>query len=292
MPASRTFVLTALALLGFAANSVLCRRALATEAIDAASFTAIRLAAGAVALWRLVRARHASTTSTARGPAPSGASWWSAVALFAYAAAFSLAYRMLTAGTGALILFGCVQATMIGYGLARGERLVARQWLGVAVALGGLVALTAPGVEAPPLAGALLMATAGVAWGAYSIRGRGVRDPLAATAGNFARTLPFAVAMVVAGAPWLHASPAGLLLAITSGALASGVAYSVWYAALRGLTATRAAVVQLTVPALAALGGALAIGEAVGARLVLGGTAILVGVAAAIRRGNPAATDR
>jgi drug/metabolite transporter (DMT)-like permease len=281
-PRSPTLALTALALTGFAANSVLCRLALATGAIDAATFTAIRLGSGAVALALLATAR----ARPAAGRPPSGAGWASALALFGYAAAFSLAYRLVSAGAGALILFGCVQATMIGWGLLRGERLRPRQWLGVAVAVAGLVALAAPGAQAPPLPGALLMATAGVAWGIYSIRGRGVADPLAATAGNFARTLPFAAAML-ALAPALgalHAAPAGIALAVGSGALASGVAYAIWYTALRGLGATQAAVVQLGVPALAAAGGAVLIGEPVGWRLLGPGMAILAGIALALRR--------
>ncbi len=277
--ASRTIVLTVLALLGFAANSVLCRRALASGAIDAASFTAVRLAAGALALATLValRGRRAA-------PRAGGASWRSALALFGYAAAFSLAYRLLSAGTGALILFGCVQATMIGHGLARGERLRPSQWTGVAIALGGLVALTAPGAAAPAPAGAALMALAGVAWGVYSIRGRGTADPLAATAGNFARTLPFAAAMLLAGAQRLRLGADGAVLAIVSGALASGVAYSLWYAALRGLTAARAAVVQLCVPVLAAAGGAVTMGEPIGGRTLGAGGAILLGTALVLRR--------
>ncbi len=277
--ASRTIVLTVLALLGFAANSVLCRRALASGAIDAASFTAVRLAAGALALATRValRGRRAA-------PRAGGASWRSALALFGYAAAFSLAYRLLSAGTGALILFGCVQATMIGHGLARGERLRPSQWTGVAIALGGLVALTAPGAAAPAPAGAALMALAGVAWGVYSIRGRGTADPLAATAGNFARTLPFAAAMLLAGAQRLRLGADGAVLAIVSGALASGVAYSLWYAALRGLTAARAAVVQLCVPVLAAAGGAVTMGEPIGGRTLGAGGAILLGTALVLRR--------
>jgi drug/metabolite transporter (DMT)-like permease len=281
-PGSRTLGLTALALCGFAANSVLCRLALAQGAIDAASFTAVRLASGAAMLTVLVAARRAGR----RAAGASGARWAAAVALFAYAAAFSLAYREVSAGAGALLLFGSVQATMLGWGLYRGERLRPRQWAGFVLAVGGLVALAAPGATAPPPGGALLMAVAGVAWAVYSLLGRGVPDALGATAGNFVRTLPLAAVFVIAAvaAAATRAAPAGVALAVGSGALASGLAYAVWYAALRELGAAQAAIVQLCVPALAAAGGALVIGEPVGPRLLVCGAVILGGTAVATRR--------
>ncbi|MCI0571313.1 MAG: DMT family transporter [Myxococcaceae bacterium] len=265
-------LLTVLALVGFAANSLLCRAALAGgegRAIDAASFTGVRLAAGAVVLWLLVRARG-------RG-GPSGR-WASALALFAYAAGFSLAYVQLPAGVGALLLFGCVQATMIAAGLLRGERPRALEWTGLVVALVGLVALTAPGASAPAPVGATLMAGAGVAWGIYSLRGRGSSDPLGATAGNFLLAAPLVLPLLLLGKGALHMDTRGVLLAAASGALASGLGYSLWYAALRALTTTRAAVVQLCVPVLAAVGGVLLLGEALTARLVWAGGAVLAGV--------------
>lgn len=290
-----TGLLTLAALLGFAANSLLCRAALAGgeegRAIDAASFTAVRLASGAAVLWALQRARRGGgaaggTVGTvgARARAGAAGSWASAAALFAYAAGFSLAYVQLPAGAGALLLFGCVQATMLGAGLQRGERPGAAVWAGLLLAVGGLVALTLPGVAAPAPLGAGLMAAAGVAWGVYSLRGRGATDPLGATAGNFLRSVPLAAALLlgaVAAGARLGASGRGLLLAAASGALASGVGYSLWYAALPRLSATRAAVLQLCVPVLAAAGGVLLLGEALTARLVWAGGAVLAGVALA-----------
>ena len=267
----------ALALVGFAGNSLLCRLALRSGEIDAATFTGVRLATGALALWLL-----------ARRP---GGSWLSALALFAYAAPFSFAYLRLGAGVGAFILFASVQATMLGSAIASGERPGARVWLGLAIAVGGLVALTLPGAAAPDPLGSALMIVAGIAWGVYSLRGRGVADPLAATAGNFARTLPLAALLVAATltqAP-LSASPRGLALAAASGALASGVGYSLWYAALRVIRATTAAVLQLVVPVLAAAAAVALLGEPATLRLVLSGAAITAGVALAL---TPRATPR
>ena len=217
-------------------------------------------------------------------------SWRAAFALFGYAAAFSFAYLSLPAGTGALLLFGAVQATMVATGLARGEGLARLQWLGFALALSGLVALVAPGVSAPPLAGACLMLAAGVAWGAYSLFGRGVADPLAATAGNFLRALPMALALLaaVAAAFGSKASLPGLAYAALSGAVASGLGYTVWYAALRGLTAAQGASVQLSVPVVTAVVGGLVLGEAVTLRLAASSLAILGGIALVIGSGKKA----
>ncbi len=271
-------LLTVLALVGFAANSLLCRAALAGggRLIDAASFTAVRLVSGALVLFVLLRAR---------GGRYQGGSWGSALALFAYAAGFSLAYVRIPAGVGALLLFGCVQMTMLGTGLVRGERPRPLEWAGLVLALGGLVGLTAPGATAPDLTGAALMAGAGVAWGIYSLRGRGSTQPLAATANNFLLSVPLvlglsAVSMGVQGAP--HATMRGVVLAVASGALSSGVGYSLWYAALPHLTATRAAIVQLSVPVLAATGGVLLLGEQVTVRLLGAGSALLGGVLLAL----------
>lgn len=275
-PVTRTVALTVAALVGFAANSILCRLALGTHEIDAASFTGIRLLSGAIALAILAWAT--------RSPAENliGGSWASAAALFAYAAAFSYAYLRLEAGAGALILFASVQVTMIGWGWLRGERPGLLEWLGLAVALGGLIALTIPGLSAPDPVGAGLMAAAGAAWGVYSLRGRSGLRALAATAGNFARSVPLAVALVLAAWASRHLSAKGALLASISGSLASGVGYSLWYAALPGLPATRAAVVQLAVPVLAAAGGVALLGEHPSLRLVGAGAAILGGVALAL----------
>ena len=271
MSGLRTIALTVLAMLAFAANSLLCRMALAHTTIDAASFTATRLVSGAIVLWLLVALRGKS-------PATAG-NWWSAFALFAYAAGFSFAYVSLTAATGALLLFGAVQVTMISHGLWRGERLRIVQVLGCAIAFAGLVGLLLPGLSAPPLAGALLMLGAGFAWGVYSLRGRHAVDPVTVTAGNFVRAVPFA--LLLALAIWRERSVdgAGMAYAIASGALASGVGYVIWYAALPRLRPTSAAIVQLSVPLLAAAGGVIMLGEPVTLRLVLASIAILGGIA-------------
>jgi drug/metabolite transporter (DMT)-like permease len=264
------------ALVGFAANSLLCRSALGAGSIDAASFTAIRLGSGAVVLFALAR-RGSNAGASAAG------SWLSGVALFAYAAAFSFAYLRLTTATGALVLFATVQATMIGWGVFHGDRPRALEWLGIAIAAGGLVALTLPGLAAPDPIGGVLMAAAGIAWGAYSLRGRGASRPLAATADNFVRTLPFAALLLLAiplAGGRVTAEGAGL--AAASGAIASGLGYSLWYAALPHLAPVRAAIVQLAVPVVAAAGGALLLGELVTVRLVGATAAILGGIALAL----------
>jgi drug/metabolite transporter (DMT)-like permease len=271
MSPPRVFLLTLLAMLAFAANSLLCRAALHGSTIDATSFTTLRIAAGAATLWLIVRLRD--------GPNRAAGNWPSALALFGYAAAFSFAYVSLTAATGALLLFGAVQATMIGAGLARGERLRGLQMLGLAFALSGLVGLLLPGLSAPPLPGALLMLAAGACWGVYSLRGKGAGDPLRVSAGNFLRALPFALVLSAAMLPWARLDLAGAALAVASGALASGVGYAIWYAALPALRVTTAATVQLTVPVIAALGGFALLGEPPTPRFVIAAAAILGGIA-------------
>lgn len=276
MTSLRVASLTLVAMIAFAANSVLCRLALQQTAIDPASFTVIRLVAGAVMLAVLLQAR---------GIAPGRAgNWGSAFALFAYAAAFSFAYVSLPTGVGALLLFASVQATMILAGLANGERLAGRQWSGLVMAFGGLVYLLLPGLAAPPLLGSALMIGAGIAWGLYSLRGRGTRDALAATGGNFLRTVPMALGLGILGSGDVRVDLMGALYAVLSGALASGAGYAVWYSALRGLKATSAATVQLSVPVIAALGGVVLLGEALTWRLVLSSVAILGGVALVLLR--------
>ncbi len=274
-----TLLLTLIAMLAFAANALLCRAALKTTAIDPASFTAVRLLAGALTLWLIVRVRT-------RAGRVAG-SWASALALFAYAATFSYAYLDLSAATGTLLLFGAVQATMIGYGLWTGERLSASQSLGMVVAAAGLLGLLLPGLTAPPLAASALMLAAGVTWGIYSLRGRGAGDPTYLTAGNFIRALPFAAALSLITWHWHSWDGAGVAYALASGALASGIGYAIWYSALPGLAATTAATVQLSVPVLAALGGILFLGETLTLRLVVTSAAILGGIALVIR--NPPA---
>lgn len=274
MPA-RSIVLTALAMGAFAGNSLLCRAALRHTGIDAASFTSVRLLSGALMLWLLLHLRRAA--------APGQGSWPSALALFAYAAGFSFAYLSLPAATGALLLFGAVQATMIGWGLWRGERLRGWPLLGLGLALAGLVGLLLPGLEAPPLHGALLMLGAGVAWGVYSLRGKGAGDPTRVTTGNFLRAAPLAVLWSLLTLEQATPDAAGVGYALASGALTSGIGYAIWYTALPQLHAAQAATVQLSVPVLAALGGVLLLGEPPTLRLLLASVAILGGIALVIR---------
>ncbi len=269
-------------MIAFASNSLLCRLALKQTGIDAASFTFIRIVSGALALWLITIARTSLTPSR---PSPSFGSvprvsfvalhsplrygtWFSAVALFTYAAAFSFAYVNLSAGTGALLLFGAVQATMILWGLHKGERLDTIQIAGLVVAVTGLVVLTFPGLTAPPLLGSILMVGAGVAWGVYSIRGKTGGDPVASTAGNFLRAVPFAAAVSIILLSWARLDRIGIVYAVTSGAVTSGLGYVLWYSALSGLKATSAATVQLSVPVLAAAGGIILLHEPVTLRYV------------------------
>ena len=267
--------LIAITMVAFAGNSLLCRMALAETGIDAASFTTFRLASGALVLGLLVR--------LFRSDHKGQGNWTSAAALFAYAALFSFAYLSLSAATGALLLFGAVQATMIGYGLWSGERLTPIQLCGFFVALGGLVMLLLPGLTSPPLLGALLMLGSGVAWGVYSLRGRGEGDPIRVTAGNFFLAIPFGLVLSLLFLTEANPVPAGVGLAIASGALASGLGYAIWYTVLPGLQATHAATLQLSVPVISALGGVVILGESISLRLVLASLAILGGIAIVIR---------
>ncbi len=288
MDPRRVALLTLVALVAFAGNSLLCRAALRDTGIDAASFTAIRIVCGALALWLIVRVREG------RGASRGAGSWRSALALFAYAAAFSFAYLSLTAATGALLLFGAVQVTMIGSGRAHGERLHGVQGPGLLLAVTGLVVLLLPGLSAPPLGGALLMIAAGASWGVYSLRGRRSaalgHDPTVETGGNFARATPMALALLAVA--WflpagLHVDAAGAALAATSGAVTSGMGYAVWYAALRGLASATAASVQLSVPVLTALAGATLLSEPLTLRIVLASAAVLGGIAMVILAKRP-----
>lgn len=289
----KIFFLTSLALVAFAFNSILCRLALAGGEADAASFTAVRLTSGALTLffiwfaWRSVRvskgisATPNDTPLLTRGLLQQG-SWPSALLLFAYAICFSLAYLGLTAATGALILFGSVQLTMIAVSLVRGERPGVLEWTGLAAAVGGLVYLVIPGLESPPLASSLLMAAAGAAWGGYTLRGKGEGDPLSDTTGNFVRSLPFAAIAFLIYLPQFQMSAFGVLLAVISGAAASGVGYAVWYAALKGLTSTRAAVLQLSVPVIAGVLAFILLDEQMTLRLLFAALLILGGIAITI----------
>lgn len=278
-------------MLAFAGNSILCRLALSHTSIDPASFTAVRLLSGALVLWVAVRIRGGNSSgsgksassgnsASSRNSAGSG-NWVSALTLWAYAAAFSFAYVGLSAATGALLLFGAVQATMLGVGLMRGERLNARQIIGVSVAILGLVALLLPGLSAPPLGSAALMLGAGVAWGIYSLHGRRAGDSARVTAGNFLRAAPVALVVTLV---WSHLplDPKGMMYAILSGALTSGLGYTIWYAVLPSLGSTTAAIVQLSVPVIATLGGSTLLGEPLTGRVILASGATLGGIAIVI----------
>lgn len=267
----------------FAGNSLLGRMALDHETIDAASFTSIRLVSGALTLVLLSGVRASAPRWSRMG------SWSSGFLLFLYAAPFSFAYLSLSAGTGALILFGAVQLTMFASALRAGERPGVAVWLGLTIALAGLVVLVSPGLSAPNPMGSLLMAIAGIAWGLYSLRGRGTEDPISLTTANFVRASPFALLLSATLATHAELAMRGVVLAAASGAIASGLGYSVWYFALRGLTATQAAIVQLSVPALAAIGGVWLLSEPLKARLVISLVAILGGIGVAITQGRTGA---
>lgn len=272
---ARTLVLTAMAMLAFAGNSLLCRAALRDSEIDPATFTSLRLLTGALVLWLLHTLRQR--------PSSSKGSWPAAVALFVYATAFSYAYLHIEAGAGALLLFGAVQLSMIVWGLLKGERFQRMQAAGLFLAAAGLLILLLPGSSTPSVSASALMVTSGVAWGAYSLLGRGVADPLAATAGNFIRTLPMAVVLSALALAWLKWDTAGVVYALLSGGLTSGIGYALWYAALPGLAAVQAASVQLSVPLLTVLAGSLLLGETLTGRLLLAGVAILGGIALVLR---------
>jgi drug/metabolite transporter (DMT)-like permease len=274
MSNARIIALTSLAMIAFAGNSLLCRVALKHASIDAASFTTIRLISGAVMLWLVAR--------MTRGAQAGGGNWLSAFALFVYAAGFSFAYVNLPAATGALLLFGAVQATMIGHGVWTGERLLRLQLFGLILAFGGLVGLLLPGLSAPPLHGSILMLSSGVAWGVYSLRGKGAGDPTKVTAGNFLRASPIAAALSVIMFDGTSLDSAGIWYAVSSGALASGIGYAIWYTALPALKATNAGTVQLSVPVIAALGGIVFLCEPITLRLILASVAILGGIALVI----------
>jgi drug/metabolite transporter (DMT)-like permease len=277
----RIFFLTLLAMLAFASNSLLCRLALKQTTIDPATFTFVRIASGAAALWLIMRLRpgnksgredYCSSRVKERG------NWFSALALYIYAAAFSFAYVTLSAGTGALLLFAAVQATMILWGFRKGERLRAIQIIGLVLALTGLVVLVLPGLSAPPFRGSILMLGAGIAWGIYSLRGQREKNPTGATAGNFLRAVPFAILVSISMLPTAHLDSLGMIFAILSGAITSGLGYVMWYSALPGLRASSAATVQLSVPVLATAGGVLFLGEPLTLRFLLASITVLGGI--------------
>ena len=268
--------LTVLALVAFAGNSVLCRLALADSSIDAASFTTVRLVSGAIALLIILSA-------TSRGTRPvSYGSWMSAAMLFLYAACFSFAYISLDTGIGALILFGMVQATMVAGALMAGDRPTVAEWIGWLLAIGGFVYLVSPGLTAPSPGGSALMAIAGIAWGIYSLRGRNESFALAGTTYNFVRSVPLVLIVSAFSLQDLHLTTNGVVLAIFSGAITSGVGYAVWYTALQSISSMQAAMVQLSVPVLAAAGGILLLSESISLRLFVSSLLILGGIFLAI----------
>jgi len=284
LPLWRLVVWIGITLICFAGNSVLCRLALKQTALDAASFTSLRVLSGALMLCLLAAHRHNGTDDAARpkrGSVPVwfGGNWLSAVALFVYAATLSFAYIDVATGAGALLLFGAVQATMIVAGWWAGERLSVRQWTGFVLALAGMVALLLPGLTAPPLESALLMLVSGTAWGVYSLRGRSGGDPVQASAGNFGRAALLSLAL--SGLAWSGQrwDSMGAFYALLSGAVTSGLGYAIWYTVLPSLSVTRAATLQLSVPVLASVAGLVFVQEAITLRLVLTSLAVLGGIA-------------
>ncbi len=267
-------------MIAFASNSLLCRAALKQTSIDAATFTFVRILSGVAVLWLIMKMRRTAWKDAGN--------WLSAAALFVYAATFSFAYNTLSAGMGALLLFGAVQATMILWGLRKGERLSAIQIVGLVVAVTGLVVLLLPGLSAPPLSGSILMLGSGAAWGIYSLRGKTTGDAIAATAGNFLRAVPFAVAVSIIMLPWARLDRTGIGYAVISGAITSGLGYVIWYSALPGLEAAGAATVQLSVPVLAATGGILLLGEPITFRYFVASIAVLGGITLVIIKKNSA----
>ena len=282
----KTIVLTLLAMLAFAANSILCRIALGNQLIDAASFTTIRLASGALMLVGILYFKNAAYF---RAVSLDRFNLKSSLALYMYAICFSIAYIEISTGTGALILFGTVQLTMILFGIIKGEKSGMLVWVGIVIACTGMVYLVLPGLDAPSPLSAILMTLSGLAWAVYSLRGKKSSDPIADTTWNFAGTLPFVVVTSLAFISKFETSTPGILLAVASGAIASGIGYVIWYAALPALTWTTAAIVQLSVPTLAAFGGILFMSEPFTARLVIASIATLGGIAIVIYTKRPAA---
>ncbi len=281
MTPPRLAILSLLAMTAFAANSLLCRLALVNLEIDAASFASIRISSGAMALWLIIKLQGKET-------GPNG-NWRSAFALFSYATAFSYAYINLSAGTGALLLFGAVQSTMILYGLRSGERLNKWQSAGFVFALLGLIVFMLPGISTPSLIDSILMIVAGIAWGAYSLLGKGAKKPLEMTTGNFVRAVPFSVGLSILMMSQVHLSGTGILLATLSGAIASGMGYAIWYLVVSETTTTNSAIMQLSVPVIAGIGGIAFLDEAITLHQLVSSLAILMGIAVVILK--PARKD-
>ncbi|MFH2134479.1 MAG: DMT family transporter [Pseudomonadota bacterium] len=274
----RLAILTTLTMIAFAGNSLLCRMALKETAIDAATFTSVRLLSGAAMLWMLMSLQR-------QAPLAHG-NWRSATALFIYAVALSFAYRSIDTGAGALMLFGAVQATMLIAGFIAGERMTHIQKAGFVSAMVGLVILVSPGVEAPSVLDSILMLASGIAWGVYSMLGRGQENPAAATAGNFLRAAPLTVALSLIALPWLQLDAQGVLYAVLSGAMTSALGYVLWYRVLQHMRAMTASTVQLSAPVLAAIAGILLLGEAVTRDLIVSAVLVLGGILLVLRFGK------
>ncbi len=276
----RQLCLVSLALTAFAANSILCRYALYGESgnggwIDPASFTAIRLFSGAITLVLLVFIFQRGLSKPARQ------NYLGAIFLLIYAVTFSFAYISLDTATGALILFGTVQLLMITFSLIKGQRLNKREWIGFSIACCGFLFLTLPHVSAPSWSGLLLMVISGFGWAFYTLNGKGSTQPLMDTALNFSLAIIPAllpVIVLIAIDTELQLSTNGILFAVASGALASGIGYAIWYAVLPSITTTQAATSQLLVPIIAGIGGILLLQEPLSSSLLISGLLILGGV--------------
>lgn len=267
-----TIVFTGFSLIAFAGNSVLCKLALGQDRIDAASFTIIRLLSGIVVLLLISKIFHGEHKLRRQR------NWISSIALFIYAVTFSYAYISLDTGTGALILFGAVQITMILASLIFGDKLHYSEWLGIILAFLGFIYLVLPSLTTPSLKGFILMTVSGIAWGTYTLRGKGTKQPISDSAANFCYTLPFIVTLLIVEFRNTNLSSQGIILAIASGAIASGMGYTVWYMAVRRLSTMQTSVVQLLVPVIAAAGGVVFAQEEISIRLVFASIMILGGI--------------
>jgi len=273
---TKSIAYTLFALIAFAANSVLCRLALGDDTIDAASFTVVRLLSSSLTL--LIILNMTKRVNTSSDNIESKGSWVAALMLFTYAACFSFAYVSLDTATGALVLFGVVQITMILVSISTGNKLHIAEWLGVILAFGGFVYLVLPDVTSPSLSGLVMMIVAGIAWAVYTLKGKSSTAPLADTAYNFFRTTPLVILLALIAYPSIALSMQGVILAVLSGAIASGIGYTIWYIALNSLSSTEAAVLQLSVPVIAAIGGVILVNEMLTLRLVIAVIIILGGI--------------
>jgi len=268
----KTIICTCFSLFAFAGNSVLCRLALGEAQLDPASFTIIRLLSGIVMLMLISSIFQIKNSSKSKG------SWFSALMLYVYAVTFSYAYISLDTGTGALILFGSVQLTMVLISLISGNRLRLIEWLGLITAFAGFVYLVIPSISTPSFQGFILMAISGIAWGIYTLMGKTSQQPLKDTAFNFLRTLPFVLALIIIQLNHTNLSQQGIILALISGAITSGIGYSIWYIAVGGLSTIQAGVVQLLVPIIAAIGGVVFAQELISVRLIFSSILVLGGI--------------